>query len=43
MSRACRTHRRYDAYTILVRRPKGNRPLLRPRHKWKYNIRMYLK
>jgi hypothetical protein len=28
------------AYSILVGKPKGKRPLRRPRHRWKDNIRM---
>jgi hypothetical protein len=29
-----------NAYKILVRRPEGKRPLKRPRHRWKDNIRV---
>jgi hypothetical protein len=29
-----------NAYTILVGKPEGKRPLGRPRHKWKDNIKM---
>jgi hypothetical protein len=32
-----------NAYKILVRRPEGKRQLGRPRHRWKDNIKMYLK
>jgi len=28
---------------ILVRKPTGKRPLRRPRHRWKDNIRMYVR
>jgi len=38
---ACMGERR-DAYVILVRRPKGKRPLGRHRHRWKDNIKMDL-
>jgi hypothetical protein len=31
-----------NVYKILIRKPKGKRPLGRPRHKWKDNIRMDL-
>jgi hypothetical protein len=27
---------------ILMRKPEGNRPLGRPRHRWVYNIKMDL-
>ena len=30
------------AYVVLVRRPKGKRPLGRHRHRWKDNIKMDL-
>jgi hypothetical protein len=30
------------AYRILVGRPEGRRPLVRPRHRWKDNIKMDL-
>jgi hypothetical protein len=29
-----------DVYRVLVGRPKGNRPLGRPSHRWKDNIMM---
>jgi hypothetical protein len=32
-----------NAYNILVGKPEGNRPLGRPRCRWKVNIRMYLR
>jgi hypothetical protein len=31
------------AYNILVGRPKGSRPLGRPRHRWEFNIKMDLR
>jgi len=31
-----------NAYSTLVREPEGKRPLRRPRHTWKYNIRWIL-
>jgi hypothetical protein len=34
-------HRR-DAYSTLVGRPEGKRPLGRPRHRWADNIKMGL-
>jgi hypothetical protein len=30
-------------YWVLVRRPKGKRPLGRPRHRWEDNIKMDLR
>jgi hypothetical protein len=30
-------------YRVLVRRPKGKRPLGRPRHRWEDNINMDLR
>jgi hypothetical protein len=33
---------RRDAYTVLVGKPEGNRPLGRPRHRWEDNIKMNL-
>jgi hypothetical protein len=32
-----------NAYRILVRKPKGKRPIGRPRRKWEDNIRMDLR
>jgi hypothetical protein len=29
-------------YKILVRKPEGNIPFARPRHRWKYNLRSVL-
>jgi hypothetical protein len=33
---------RKDAYRVSVLRPEGKRPLERPRHRWKDNIKMNL-
>jgi len=33
---------RRGLYRVLVRKPEGKRPLVRPRHRWKDNIKMYL-
>jgi hypothetical protein len=32
-----------NAYRILVRKPEGNKPLGRPRHRWVNNIKMDLR
>jgi len=32
-----------NAYSILVEKPEGKRPLGRPRHRWEDNIRMDLR
>jgi hypothetical protein len=32
-----------NAFNILVRKPEGKGPLRRPRCRWKYNIKMYLR
>jgi hypothetical protein len=32
-----------NAYKISVGKPEGKRPLGRPRHRWKDNIRMHLR
>jgi hypothetical protein len=32
-----------NAYSILVRKPEGKRPLGRPRRRWANNIRIYLR
>jgi hypothetical protein len=32
-----------SAYTVLVRKPEGNRPLRIPRHGWDDNTKMSLK
>jgi hypothetical protein len=39
---AC-TRKGRGVYRILVRRPKGKRPLGRPRHRWEDNIKMDLR
>jgi hypothetical protein len=31
-----------NAYTVLVRKPEGKRPIERPKHMWEY-IKMHLK
>jgi hypothetical protein len=33
--------REEDAYSLLVGKPEGKRPLGRPKRRWVYNIRMY--
>jgi hypothetical protein len=33
---------RRGAYRVLVGRPAGRRPLLRPRHRWQDDIKIYL-
>jgi hypothetical protein len=37
-----RTVEKWNAYTLLVGKPEGKRPLGRPRHRWVDNIRMDL-
>jgi hypothetical protein len=32
-----------EMYGVLVGRPEGKRPLARPRRRWEYNIKMYLR
>jgi hypothetical protein len=32
-----------SAYKILVGRPKGRRPIMKPTHRWEDNIRMVLR
>jgi hypothetical protein len=32
-----------NSYNILVGKPEGKRPLIRPRRRWKYNIGMNLR
>jgi hypothetical protein len=29
------------AYRVLAVRPEGKRPLARPKHRWKYNIKLH--
>jgi hypothetical protein len=44
MDRARRTNRaKTNAYSIVVGKPEGNRPLRRPRSRWKNNIKMDLR
>jgi hypothetical protein len=44
MGRACSTNgEKWNAYRIVVRKPKGKRPLGRLRHRWEDNIKMDLK
>jgi hypothetical protein len=44
MGRACRTHGvKRTAYTILVGKPEGKRPLGRPTRRWEDNIKMDLR
>ena len=38
-----RIGKRAGAYGVLMRKPKGNRPLGRLRRRWKDNIKMYPK
>jgi hypothetical protein len=43
MSRACRTHgEKMNAYSILVGKPEGKRPLGRPRRRWEDYIKTEL-
>jgi hypothetical protein len=37
-----RMGQRIVVYRVLVRKPEGNRPLSKPRHRWKNNIKMDL-
>jgi hypothetical protein len=32
-----------SVYRVLVRKPEGKRPLVKPRHRWKDNIKMDLR
>jgi hypothetical protein len=44
MGRACSTNgAERNAYKILVGKPEGKRPLVRPRRRWVDNIKMYLR
>jgi hypothetical protein len=44
MGRTCGTYeKRRGAYKALVGKPKGRRPLERPRHRWEDNIKMDLR
>jgi hypothetical protein len=40
MGRACSTHGDKNAYSILVGKPEGKRPLGRPRRRWEDRIGM---
>jgi hypothetical protein len=40
MGRACSTHGKRTAYTVLLGRPEEKRPLGRPRCRWVDNIKM---
>jgi len=43
MGRACSTMReRRGVYKVLVGKPEGKRPLVRPRGRWEDNIKMDL-
>jgi hypothetical protein len=43
MSGACRTYgENRGTYRVLVGKPKGRRPLERPRRRWEDNIKMVL-
>jgi hypothetical protein len=43
MGRACSTQgKKSNAYTVLAGKPEGQRPLGRPRSRWKDNIKMDL-
>jgi hypothetical protein len=44
MGRACSTNgEKRHAYSILVGKPEGMRPLGKPRHRWMHNIKTDLK
>jgi hypothetical protein len=43
MGRACNMHEERKAYRILMGKPKGKRPLERPRQMWVDNIKMDLR
>ena len=38
-----RMGKRRGVYRVLVRKPEGKRPLVRPRHGWEVNVKMDLK
>jgi hypothetical protein len=43
MGGACTTNgKKRNAYTLLVEKPEGKRPLGRPRHRWLDNSKMFL-
>jgi hypothetical protein len=44
MGRVCRTYgEKNNAYRILVGKPEGRRPLVRPRRRWMDNIKIDLR
>jgi hypothetical protein len=44
MGRACSANgAKWNAYRILMAKPKGKRPVGRPRHRWVDNIEMDLR
>jgi hypothetical protein len=44
VGRACGTHgRREKVYRVLVRKPEGKRPLVRPRRRWEDSVKMDLR
>jgi hypothetical protein len=43
MGHVARMREMRNAYDILVGKPEAKSPLGRPRHRWKYNIRMYIR
>jgi hypothetical protein len=44
MGMVCRKNgEKRNAYRILVGKPEGKRPLVRPRHRWVDNIKIVLK
>jgi hypothetical protein len=44
MERSCNTNgEKRNAYSTLVGKPEGKRPLGRPRHRWVNNIKINLK
>jgi hypothetical protein len=42
MGRVCSTYGKRGAYGILVGKPEGQKPLVRPRSRWEDNIQMDL-
>jgi hypothetical protein len=43
MGGACDTYGRREGFRVLVVRPEGKRPLLRPKRRWEDNIKMDFK
>jgi hypothetical protein len=39
MGRTCSTHREKNVYWVRVRKPKGKRPVGRPRRMWEDNVK----